>query len=134
METDSTQMVDAVRTNSRDLSPSCMLFKAIRDLFLDTFTNSSLVYDPCYCNSAALAVAQFARSWDPGDLHVWTDSFPNCVNVAVARDSAELLVIRNTYKAVEPVLIKLKKVSEWDRCFFVLLKKEYYSRLSPYPK
>lgn len=93
IETDSTQMMDAIRTNSRDLSPSGMLFKAIRDLFLDTFTNSNLVYAPRSCNSAAHAAAQFARSRDPGHLHVWTDSFPNCVNVAVARDSAELVIL-----------------------------------------
>lgn len=55
IETDSTQMMDAIRTNSRDLSPSGMLFKAIRDLFLDTFTNSNLVYAPRSCNSAAHA-------------------------------------------------------------------------------
>jgi hypothetical protein len=52
---------------------------------------------PVLCNSSA----QLARGWDPGLMHVWTDSLPiSHVNAAVARDLAELLLINA--KAIEP--------------------------------
>lgn len=59
------------------------------------FVVSNIINLSLHSNKVAFAhqLAQCARSWDPGHSHVWV-LFPNFVNVAVARDSAELAVLK----------------------------------------
>jgi len=90
LETDSTQLEEAIRTGSRDLSTSGNIFKAIRELLQLRFVVLNFRYVSRSCNSSAHEIAQLAKEWEPGQIQSWSDSFPHCVIVAVACDLAEL--------------------------------------------
>jgi hypothetical protein len=90
---DSKQLEEAIRTPSRNLGPSGMIFKAIRQLLFLRFNFLSLKHVPRLCNSSAHEAAQLARVWDPGRVHVWMDDLPTRVSVAVAHDLVELSLI-----------------------------------------
>jgi ribonuclease HI len=69
LETDSTQLEEAIRTCSRDLGPSGMIFKAIRQLLL-RFNLLAFKHLPRSCNSSVHEAAQLVRVWDPGQVHM----------------------------------------------------------------
>jgi hypothetical protein len=93
LETDSTNLEEAIRACSRDLGPSGMIFKAIRQLLLLRFNLLAFKHVPRSCNSSAHEAGQLARVWDTGQVQVWTDDLPSRVNAAVAHDSFELSLI-----------------------------------------
>jgi len=66
LETDSKQLEEAIKTPSRDLGPSGMIFKAIRQLLFLRFNILYLKHVSRLCNSSAHEAAQLARAWDLG--------------------------------------------------------------------
>lgn len=93
LETDSSQLRDAIMSDSRDLALGGVLFCSIRDLLHDHFFCNKTINFPRMCNLSAHEIAKLALSLDPGQSFVWSDPLPEFVFVMVARDLAELSFI-----------------------------------------
>jgi ribonuclease HI len=64
LETDCSQLQDAIMSQSRDLAPGGVLFRSIRELLQDRFICNKIIAIPCSCNSSAHKIAKLALSWD----------------------------------------------------------------------
>jgi ribonuclease HI len=93
LETDSSQLREAIRSMSRDLAPGGVLFKCIRELLHNSFRCTKVSNVPRLCNSSAHKIAKLALSWDLGHSSLWSDPLPEFVFDLVARDTAELNLV-----------------------------------------
>ena len=62
LEMDASQMDEATRTTKRNLAPSGILFRDIRELLYERFVCLHLVHVPRVCNSSAHELAKISRS------------------------------------------------------------------------
>ena len=76
-------------TTKSENSATNSLFTDIRSLLQENFNYSRVCNVPRSCNSYAHELASMGMSWDPGQSWIWTDPFPEFVNVFAARDLAE---------------------------------------------
>jgi ribonuclease HI len=90
LETDCSQLQDAIMSQRRDPAPGGVLFRSIRELLQDRFVCNKVIAIPRSCNSSAHEIAKLALSWDPGQSNVWNDPLPDFVCTHVARDFGEL--------------------------------------------
>jgi hypothetical protein len=90
LETDSSQLKDAITSSSSDLAIGGGLFANIRSLLLDSFSCTSICKISRSCNSSAHELASLGMSWDPSQFCLWTDPLPEFVIRWTARDLAEL--------------------------------------------
>ena len=90
LETDCSQLQDAILSQRRDLAPGGVLFRSIRELLQDRFVCNKVIAIPRSCNSSAHEIAKLALSWDLGQSNVWNDPLPDFVCTHVARDFGEL--------------------------------------------
>ena len=79
-------------SNGRDLEPSGMLFKYIREFLDDRFSNHKITCILRTCNSSAHEIAKLGLVWDTGQSMLWPDDPPDIVKIVVARDCAELSI------------------------------------------
>jgi hypothetical protein len=73
-------------STARDLEPSRMMFKYIREVLVDCFACSSISSVPRVCNAAAHELAQLGMLRDPGQCMFWQDDLPDNVKSIVTRD------------------------------------------------
>lgn len=93
IETDSSQLCEALKSTTRDLEPSGMMFRYIREFLVDQFVCSSICNVPCVCNAAAHELARLGIMWDPGQSMLWQDDLQENVKKVVTRDYAEFSLI-----------------------------------------
>lgn len=93
LETDSSQLREAITSMSRDLAPGGVLFKCIHELLHDHFRCTKVSNILRLCNSSAHEIAKLALSWDPGQSSVWSDPLLEFLFDSVAHDSAELALV-----------------------------------------
>ena len=91
METDSSQLKEALSSSSMDLAIGGGLFRDLRDSLLDDFSCDSICKVSRVCNSVAHDIAKRGLSWDLGQFEVWTDPLPEFVNSLCAHEFAELM-------------------------------------------
>ena len=70
LETDSSQLREAITSECRDLALSGVLFRSITELLHDQFVCSKIVNIPRSGNSSAHEIAKVALSWDPGQSSI----------------------------------------------------------------
>jgi hypothetical protein len=71
----------------RDLEPSGMLFKYIREFLADHFVCSNISNIPRSCNTPAHELANEDRyGVCTGESMLWLDNIPDIVNLMVTRD------------------------------------------------
>lgn len=92
LETDSSQLKEALASSSMDLAIGGGLFRDLRDSLLDDFSCDSICNVSRVCNSVAHDIAKRGLSWDLGQFEVCTDPLPECVNSLCAREFAELML------------------------------------------
>lgn len=66
LETDSSQLREAVTSISSDLGTGGVMFKCIDELLHEQFRCTKVSNVPPLCNSSAHDIASLALSWDPG--------------------------------------------------------------------
>ena len=86
LETDCSQLWEAITSQVRDLAAGGGLFHSIQELLADNFHCNKIVNIPRSCNSSPHEIAKVALSWDPGQSYVWYDPLPEFVNNLVSRD------------------------------------------------
>ena len=62
LETDCSQLRDAIISQSRDLAPCGVLFRSIWELLHDWFICNKVIVVLCLCNSSAHEIAKLALS------------------------------------------------------------------------
>ena len=77
LETDSTNLQEALKSTSFDLATGGMLFHDLRALLHEQLVCSSILYVPRSCNLLAHALASLALSWDLGSGHCLGVPSPN---------------------------------------------------------
>jgi hypothetical protein len=76
IETDSSQLREALLSNERDLEPSGMLFMYIREFLRDRFRCHKICNIPRSCNSSVHEIAKLGLCWDTGQSMLWPDDLP----------------------------------------------------------
>jgi len=89
LETDSSQLKDALVSSELDLSVVWGLFQELRSSASDDFISFSVTKIHRSCNSLAHELAAMGQSWDPGQYHHWIDPLPEFVTRLNTRDLAE---------------------------------------------
>jgi hypothetical protein len=64
LETDSSQVREAITSTTRDLAPNGVLFRCICDLLEDHFSCIKVINVPHTCSSSAHEIAKIGMSWD----------------------------------------------------------------------
>jgi hypothetical protein len=101
-ETDSQNLVRALKSPEYDLVPEGILYRDMRLFVALNFQSFEFQYVPRICNKVAHALANLGVNQEESRL-LWPDSAPDYVHVLVASESAA--------------------PSQWNRC--VLVKKIY---------
>lgn len=83
LETDSSQLREAITSYSRELSAGGVLFRSVREFLTDQFICTKILIVPQSCNSSTHEIARIAMSWDPGQSSVWSDPLPEFVDSVV---------------------------------------------------
>jgi len=89
IETDSTNLVSALRGNAYDQAPGGVIFSEARGVLEMHFDDVIFYAIPRTCNQAAHELARFGLSRDPDLPSVWEDPLPGFVTTLVDRDRAD---------------------------------------------
>ena len=89
IETDSTNLVSALRGNAYDQAPGGVIFSEARGVLEMHFDDVIFSAIPRTCNQAAHELARFGLSRDPDLPSVWEDPLPGFVTTLVDHDRAD---------------------------------------------
>jgi ribonuclease HI len=94
IETDCTNLVQAIQSNKFDFAPEGVIFRDIRSFVQLHFISFDISFSPRTCNKIAHVLASCGASQDDY-RQVWTESVPEHVSVMVTSESAESLEWNN---------------------------------------
>ena len=86
LETDSTNLVKALTSNSFDQAPGGIIFREVRVLLSMHFVLVSLAHVPRGCSMSAHDLAQLGLQRDLDQPVIWTDPLPSFVRTMLNRD------------------------------------------------
>ena len=89
IETDSTNLVSALCSNSFDRAPGGAIFSEARSILMQHFAPVSISSIPKTCNRCAHELASLGFARDPNLPGVWDDPLPELVSTLVDRDHAD---------------------------------------------
>ncbi|TVU08775.1 hypothetical protein EJB05_42187, partial [Eragrostis curvula] len=89
LETDSTCLMMALKTEVYDHATGGLLFKEMKDLMMFHFDFVDVIAVPQSCNSVAHELARYSLGRDSDQFIVWTDPLPEFVTNLVDRDLAD---------------------------------------------
>jgi hypothetical protein len=105
IETDPSYLREALLSNDRDLEPSGMLLKYIREFWADHFVCSNISNIPRSCNTPAHELANEDRyGVCTGESMLWLDNIPDIVNLKVTRDYTEFSLINTTIQGPRAIV------------------------------
>jgi ribonuclease HI len=87
-ESDSKTLVQALNSDSHDLSKIGVLLREARSICLSSFESFEFIFCSRYCNKVAHALAQYGYTAED-ECCGWADDAPNFVSDLVASDVAE---------------------------------------------
>jgi hypothetical protein len=82
-------IVKALQSNERYLSPAFVLYKEARELISLCFDSVQVSHIPRSCNRSAHELTRMSLGLDPDQPHVWFDPLPSFVSDIVVRDRAK---------------------------------------------
>jgi len=89
LESDSCNLVSAMKSSAFDQSPAGVLLKEARHLIQLDFVDVEILFTPRSCNLCAHGLAHMSLSWDSDQPCVWLDPLPEFVTSLTTCDYSE---------------------------------------------